>query len=117
MRTEDAFRMNREAMARGSESKVFDWDKAAKIINDERKKYPDLVAVAGLQDDMEWTSDVIYRDGKCVNSNYTYLASIWAIPVLVIDDGDEIPCWKMERETEWDASTTWPESAKNILRS
>ncbi len=60
---------NRELM-------VFDWDKAANIIKDRK---PRLV-VAGLAGDMEYTSGVIYENGKVPSRNetYTYLSSPWS---------------------------------------
>ena len=98
---------------RGKEMKVFDWLKAVEIIKSQK---PDK-ALAGLQNDMDWTGGPIYRDGKVVprSETYTYLASTWSTPILVIDD-EEIPCFKMQSETpEWDSSTYWPQEALAIL--
>lgn len=100
---------NRELM-------VFDWDKAANIIKDRK---PRLV-VAGLAGDMEYTSGVIYENGKVPSRNetYTYLSSPWATPVLVINNYEEINCYKMESETpNWDSDTYWPQSSLDILNS
>ena len=93
--------------------KVFDWDRAAHLI---RERSPDIVS-AGLSGDLEYTEGDIYRDGKPVprDNTYTYLASTWATPLLIID-GDEVECFRMESETAgWDAGTYWPESALAIL--
>lgn len=104
---------------RGKEQRVFDWDKAAKIIHD---KQP-MVADAGLREDWEWTNGEIYEHGRVVKCDYTYLASTWATPVLVLyyDDEElfervEIECWVMEGETEYNAETKWPKSALKILK-
>ena len=64
--------------------KVFDWDKAAKIIKERRPK----TASAGLSEDWEWTGGTIYENGKPVKNEYTYLASRWATPILILD-GEE----------------------------
>jgi hypothetical protein len=106
------------AFARGDANRhkplmVFDWDKAAKIIRDKKPEY----AIAGLQSDLEWTAGRIYEDGKPMpqEETYTYLASTWATPVLIIDD-IETPCYKMQDETPgWDSHTYWPDSALKHL--
>lgn len=89
---------------RGKELMVFDWLKAAEIIKEKRP----LVASAGLRGDWEWTGGDIYRDGKPIPKDemYTFLASIWAVPELNIDNEETIilsitlPCYKMESETD-----------------
>lgn len=98
---------------RGKPMKVFDWDKAAKLIA-ERK--PD-VASAGLQGDWGYTGGEIYADGKPIDQSmtYTYLASTWATPELEMD-GERQDCYRMQDETEgWDSGTYWPDSAVAIL--
>lgn len=108
MNTMQAFIMGE--MNRGKEQMVFDWDKAARIIA-ERKP---MIAEAGLRNDWEWTGGTIYKNGKPVHDDYTYLASTWATPELNI--GSEIiDCYVMKSETEWDSDTKWPESALAIL--
>ena len=89
--------------------KVFDWNRAAQIIRD---KKPGMVE-AGLSLDMEWTGGVIYQDGKVVTESYTFLSSNWATPVIVLDEGDEMPCWCYSND--WDEHTKWPQSALDIL--
>lgn len=98
---------------RGKSSMVFDWDKAARIIRDRKP----AEARAGLSGDWEYTGGDIYRDGKPVphEDTYVYLASTWATPQLEID-GDVESCYKMEEDTPgWDSHTYWPESALAIL--
>lgn len=98
---------------RYNELNVFDWDKAAEIIKETGAKN----ASAGLSSDLEWTEDDILTDGKPTNKDdsHPYLASTWAIPVLIID-GEEITCFLEQGETDgWDADTFWPESAIKIL--
>jgi len=95
------------------EHKVFDWDKAAKIIKERGAKE----ASAGLSGDWGWTGGPILKNGKPVpkEETYTYLASNWATPELDIDD-EIMPCFIMKSKTVWDSDTYWPESALEILR-
>lgn len=98
--------------SRGNESKVFDWDEAAKMIRD--SKCTD--AAAGLDEDWGCTCGVIYRDGKPVKDDYTFLASTWATPAIMID-GCKTPCFKMAHDVlYWNAHTKWPPSALKILK-
>ena len=110
MDTLSAFAMG-EAF-RGCEQKVFDWDKAAHLIHTNKPK----LAIAGLLEDMEYTSGVIYEDDNLVRNDYTYLSSTWATPVIVMD-GKPIECYKMQSEVpKWNEDTKWPSSALKILR-
>lgn len=110
METLAAFAMG--AANRGKEEMVFDWDKAAEIIRDRKPEW----ASAGLRSDWEWTGGTIYENGKIVTSDYTFLASTWAVPELEID-GEIIPCYKMQHEVPgWDSDTKWPKSARAILK-
>ena len=92
---------------------VFDWDTAARIIAEKSPK----LAVAGLEGDFEYTSGVIWKDGKpYIHDHNTYLASTWAKPLLVIGD-EEIECWVYQSDMpEWGSETKWPESAIKILK-
>lgn len=97
---------------RGNPLMVFDWDKAARIL---KEREPEM-AEAGLRGDLGWTGGTIWEHGKPVTDCYTYLASTWATPVLIIED-EEIECYVMESETEWRCGTEWPESALRIVNS
>jgi hypothetical protein len=90
--------------------KVFDWDKAATLIKEKDAKF----ASAGLSGDWEYTGGLILEDGSPNFDDYTFLASTWATPELVID-GEFIDCYVMESQTEWDSGTKWPQSALDIL--
>ena len=107
----EAYEKAEAAKTRGAKQRVFDWNKAAKLIKESGTKE----ASAGLSEDWDWTGGEIFRDGEPLDSTqtYVYLSSNWATPVLEID-GDEIECWCYN--DEWDAETFWPESAKEILR-
>ena len=62
---------------------------------------------------MEYTAGEVWRDGKPVLDDYTYLSSMWATPVLEID-GEEIECW-IEDEVNNSASIKWPKEALELL--
>lgn len=96
---------------RGNRKMVFDWDKAATILRDRKAK----TGYAGLRSDLEWTGGYILRDGKIDKESYTYLASTWATPILIVDGNMEEDCWKYMDECQWDSKTKWPESAVAIF--
>lgn len=103
------------ARRRGEVGKVFDWDKAARLIAERRPQE----AEAGLEGDWPSTGGTIWQDGAPVprEQTYTYLASAWATPQLVMDDGPPIDCWVAETATEWGSGTYWPESALAIVNT
>jgi hypothetical protein len=106
------------ARARCAKVKAFDWDKAANLIKENLKQYPNLVAEAGLQGDWDYTGGTIFEKGKPTNDSYTYLASNWATPTLILtNDGDEIcevDC-SIERNDRFDSDSKWDESSLSIL--
>ena len=104
----------RAAVAAGKKRRVFDWDKAARLIRDRQPS----VAEAGLAEDWNNTGGVIYEQGRPLGhgESYTYLSSFWATPLLVMD-GDEAPCFTDDDDDDSDHSgDRWPESALAILR-
>lgn len=88
--------------------RVFDWDKAARLIV---QKSPEVVD-AGLLENFTSTADTIYKDGKPRLEHHAYLASTWATPVIYLDDLP-VRCSRMDYEG-W--SSEWPESALAILK-
>lgn len=111
MDTISAFAMGMANM--DNPKKVFDWEKAARLIKETGSK----MAQAGLSEDWMWTGATILEDGSPVQDKHgPYLASTWATPILIMDDGDEIPCYIMEYKTTWGAKTNWPNSAIKILK-
>lgn len=111
MNTQQAIANNLAAQASGATPRVFDWVKAAQIL---KERQPD-VASAGLQYDWWWTAGEIWRNGSPELDSYTYLASNWATPLLVIGD-EEIECWRYVTDTPgWNAGTTWPPEALAVL--
>lgn len=114
MDTLGAFAMGEAARKAGNGQRIFDWNKAAKIIKERNAEY----AEAGLSGDWEYTGGTILDDGKPVlrENSYTYLSSNWATPQLQID-GETIDCFIHDNENpdNWDAHTFWPKSALVIL--
>jgi len=112
MTTLEAAARCRQAISEGKPMRVFDWDKAAKILRAERASE----AYAYLEEDEDCTGGYILRDGEIIKNEYTYLASIWARPMLRIDGCKDIPCYRNEEDTPgWDEYTKWPESALEIF--
>ena len=109
MDTMTAFMMGQ--ITRDNKLKVFDWDKAARLI----VKYNLTDADAGLKEDWTYTGGNILTDGNLNINSYTYLASTWATPILWTDDAI-YDCWLWEDETNWDSDTKWPQSAIEILK-
>lgn len=110
-------RMKSEAaIERGAELMVFDWDACARYIREHR---PSTVE-AGLSGDWGNTGGPIYRDGKPVpeDDTYTYLASLWAEPKMIVDDREDVTCFRPQSEVpDWGSGTYWPESALAILNA
>lgn len=96
---------------RGKEMKVFDWDKAAKLI----AEYKPDIAEAGLYEDWGYTSGVIYENCEPIYDSYTFLASTLATPILKMD-GESFDCYIMESQTNYTSETKWSKSALEILK-
>ena len=81
--------------------KYLDWEKAKQLI----KEHPDSIIYAGLMEDWEWTSGLIYAQGNFYDG-YVYGASCWATPILDID-GEEVECWTYEETKEGSGKPDW----------
>lgn len=103
---------------RNKELMVFDWAKAVDLINENGYKN----CGAGLESDYEWTAGIILKDGNPVTDDYTYLASTWATPQLIVysDDGEEIieeiDCFVMQSKTNWNEKTKFPQDQQLRLK-
>ena len=115
----DGSRANR-ATAQGAKMKAFDFDKAAEIIKEHLYEHPDLIAEAGLQGDWNYTGGVIFENGVPDSESYTYLASLWATPTLILSwDGIEqmeIPC-HCEANDRFNSDSKWDDQSLKILNS
>ena len=107
MNTLEAFLIN--ASTKDGHARGFDWGTAKKILEERRPAY----AVAGLQEDLEYTIVTIWENGpvKYPDLDTGYLASRWATPVLIID-GEEIECWIpiADDEIDYYSKLRWPDS-------
>ena len=70
--------------------KYMDWKEVAVIVSE----HPDSVIYAGLLEDWNNTSGLIYAKGKYYNG-YVYGCSVWATPIVDVD-GMEIECYVTE---------------------
>ena len=119
MNTMEAYMRAQEAKRLGLKHRVFDWHKAAEFIRDHR--YEIVWVSAGLKEDMECTSGVIWDDDSVVFPDFTYLQSNWATPIMEVCYKDygigivEIECWQYAEDVPWDENTVWPSSAIDIL--
>ncbi len=82
--------------------KFLDWKKAKELI----EANPDAVIHAGLLEDWNNTSGLIYAKGNFYNGGYFYGASVWATPILDIN-GEEIECWTYEPTEEGSGLPDW----------
>lgn len=81
--------------------KYMDWKKVQKVVDE----HPNSVIHAGLQEDWNNTSGLIYAKGKYYDG-YVYGCSSWATPIVDVD-GEEIECWIYEETEERDGKPTW----------
>lgn len=82
-------------------AKYMDWKKVQEIVNE----HPDSVIYAGLQEDWNNTSGLIYAKGNYYNG-YVYGCSTWATPIVDVD-GEEIECWTHEETEEKSRKPKW----------
>lgn len=71
-----------------SDTKYMDWNKVEKIC----LEHPNEEIEAGLREDWNNTSGIIFSKGKWVDGGVLYDQSRWATPIVDIN-GEEIECW------------------------
>jgi len=115
-----AMTKQKQATKNKARYRVFDWNKAARLIRGKWFK-KGLIVVAGLSGD-DATYGTIYKDGKPTTKEdfWGYLLSNWATPIISINSGKEIECWiyadEAPKEDDWqDNDAFWPKSAIKIL--
>ena len=84
------------------EMKYMDWRRAHTIIQKRAEFDKDITVMAGLREDWNNTSGIVYEDGEFVTYDYVYASSRWATPILDFD-GEEVECYTT---TEPDGFTT-----------
>lgn len=83
--------------------KYIDWPKAANLILDNKNSCK--VVRAGLREDWNNTSGVIFKNGHFYDGGiHFYGGSNWATPIVDID-GEEYECWTYE--SPYDTSCPW----------
>lgn len=81
--------------------KYMDWEKVQKIVDE----HPNSVIYAGLMEDWNNTSGLIFAKGKYYKG-YVYGVSKWATPIVDVD-GEEIECWTYEKTKEERNLPSW----------
>lgn len=89
--------------------KYMDWQKVQKIVDE----HPDAVIHAGLMEDWNNTSGLIFAKGKYYDG-YVYGCSCWATPIVDVD-GEEIECWTYEKTAEGSGKPTWWGNGQELL--
>ena len=81
--------------------KYMDWDKVEEIC----KNNPNATVRAGLMEDWNNTSGIIFSNGKYCDG-YVYGCSRWATPIVDVD-GKEIECYLHEDKYETSDKPDW----------
>lgn len=81
--------------------KYMDWKKVQQIVDEN----PNAVIYAGLQEDWNNTSGLIFAKGEYYRG-YVFGCSSWATPIVDVD-GEEIECWTYEPTEEGSSRPTW----------
>ena len=89
--------------------KYMDWKKVQKVVDEN----PDAVIRAGLMEDWNNTSGLIYANGKYYDG-YVYGCSMWATPIVDVD-GEEIECWTYEPTKEGSRKPSWWGNGQKLL--
>lgn len=90
------------------DAKIFDWDKAARLISEHKPK----LAEAGLAEDWGYTNGIIFKDGERVvtdedDDGSLYVGSLWATPTIRLD-GVTHECWVHWASETQDPQVKWP---------
>lgn len=88
--------------------KYMDWDKVKQIVSEN----PNSVIYAGLMEDWNNTSGLIYARGKYYNGD-VFGTSTWATPIVDVD-GKEIECYVCEKPKNFtaDLPSWWGDGEK-----
>lgn len=89
--------------------KYMDWQKVQKVVDE----HPNSVIYAGLMEDWNNTSGLIYAKGKYYDG-YVYGCSSWATPIVDVD-GKEIECWTNEETAEVSHKPIWWGNGQELL--
>lgn len=89
--------------------KYMDWEKVQQIVNE----HPNSVIYAGLMEDWNNTSGLIFARGQYYNG-YVYGCSLWATPIVDVD-GEEIECWTFKKTKEGSGKPSWWGNGQELL--
>ena len=78
-----------------------DWKKVQEIVD----AHPNSVIYAGLMEDWNNTSGLIFAKGEYYDG-YVFGCSTWATPIVDVD-GEEIECWTYEKTKEGSDKPNW----------
>jgi hypothetical protein len=89
--------------------KYMDWKKVQKVVDE----HPDSVIYAGLMEDWNNTSGLIFSKGKYYYGG-VYGCSRWATPIVDVN-GEEIECWTYEQTEEGSGIPSWWGNGQELL--
>ena len=92
--------------------KYMDWKRVQQIVS----ANPDSVIYAGLQEDWNNTSGLIFAKGKFYDGGSFYGSSNWATPIVDVD-GCEIECYTYEKTEEDYRMPKWWGDGQPLLSS
>lgn len=109
---EDTLRRAANGEFKDAKMKYMDWKKVQQIVDE----HPDSVIYAGLMEDWNNTSGLIYDKGKYHNGGYCfYGVSIWATPIVDVD-GVEVECWTYDKTKEGSGMPKWWGKKKKVKK-
>lgn len=91
-------------------TKYMDWNKVKEVV----EKNPNAVIYAGLMEDWNNTSGLIFAKGKYYDGDCFYGCSSWATPIIDIN-GEEIECWTYDKTEEVSDIPSWWGNGKQLL--
>lgn len=91
------------------EKKFMDWNKVKEVV----ENHPHSVIYAGLMEDWNNTSGLIFAKGKYYDG-YVFGCSVWATPIVDVD-GEEIECWTYEETKEHSDKPIWWGNGQKLI--
>jgi hypothetical protein len=89
--------------------KYMNWKKVQEIVD----AHPNSVIYAGLMEDWNNTSGLIFAKGRYYDG-YVFGCSTWATPIVDVD-GEEIECWTYEETKEGSDKPNWWGNGQKLL--
>ena len=92
--------------------KFMDWKKVQEIVD----SHPNSVIYAGLMEDWNNTSGLIFVKGEYYDGGCFYGCSKWATPIVDVD-GEEIECWTYKETEERSKMPIWWGNGRKLKSS